>query len=209
MLAILLGADAGSAPLPSAFSKVVFESAAVLEIEVPLDASLKATPRWAKGLERAKPLRIIASRAVMDAPEKLDGFKKWEVLRSCLGLTNGRASVKVLVLQTGNPPAWSLFPLATMGFAMESTPGYAQLVAAVSEAYGWHEERMRAVGADQLWQAERKALQSDNPYLRHLAAEFLIQHDAATVVDELWGAPGSEQREKSEAASRIVPECKS
>jgi hypothetical protein len=207
LLAILLGADPAPAPLPSAFARAVFESTAVLELEVPLDASLKPTPRWAKGLEKAKPARIVASRAVVDLPEKLD-FKKWDVLRSCLGLTNGRKSVKVLLVQSGNPPAWNIFSLATMGFAMESTPGYAQLVAAVSEAYGWHEERMRAVGADQLWQAERKALQSDNPYLRHLAAEFLVQHDAANVVDEVWGAPGTEQRAKSEAASRIVPECK-
>ena len=55
---------------------------------------------------------------------------------------------------------------------------------------------------------QRKALVSDNVYLRHLAAEFLIQHGAAEVVDEVWGAPGSELRLKNEATARVAPDCK-
>lgn len=207
-LAVLLGADAPLTPLPSALSRSVFEATAVLELEVPLDPSnAKTAVRWADGLAQAKVVRLVASRTVMDVPERLD-FKKWEVLRSCLGLTNGKKSVRVLLAYGGNPPRASLFPLATMGFAMNSTPGYAQLVDALTESFRWHEERMRAVGAEQLWQAQKQALVSDNPYLRHLAAEWLVQHDAASVVDALWGAPGTEERAKAEAASRIAPECK-
>lgn len=208
VLAILLGAEPPTAPLPSAFARAVFEATAVLELDVPLDPSnSKSAVRWADGLDKARPVGVLASRALMDPPERL-AFKKWEVLRSCLALTNGRRSVKVLLTLTGNPPTPAIFPLATMGFAMDSTPGYAKLKEALVEAFGWHEERMRAVAADQLWAAQRKALVSDNPYLRHLAVEWLVQHEAEGVVDAVWGAPGTTERAQAEAASRIVPECK-
>lgn len=208
VLAILLGAEPPTTPLPSAFSRAVFEATAVLELELPLDpANSKSAARWAEGLAKARPIAVLASRALMDTPERL-AFKKWEVLRSCLALTNGKRSVKVLLTLTGNPPAPAIFPLATMGFAMDSTPGYAKLKEALVEAFGWHEERMRAVAADQLWAAQRKALVGDNPYLRHLAAEWLVQHDAAAVIDEVWGVAGTAERAQAEAASRIVPECK-
>lgn len=202
-LTVLLGAEAPSPPalLPSAFSKSVFEARAVLEIEVPLDpTNPRSTARWADGIVKAKPLGLITSRTLMDPPEKLK--TSWEVLRSCLALTNGKSSVKVLMVISGNPPAPMIFPLATMGFAMESTPGYAKLKDALIEAFTWQ------AGVASLWKAQKQALISDNPYLRHLAVEWLVQHDASAVVDETWGAPGTEARVKAEAASRIVPECK-
>ena len=97
--------------------------------------------------------------------------------------------------------------MTTLGFALETTPGYEDAKAAMVASFGWREERMRAVSAAQLWVEQKAALQSENPYLRHLAAEFLIQHDASDVVDEAWGARGTEAREKNEQASRVVPRC--
>lgn len=202
-LAVLLGADAGSPPalLPSAFSKSVFEAHAVLEVEVPLDPQqLRSAIRWDDGLRKARPIGLITSRVLMDAPEKVT--LRWEVMRSCLALTNGKSSVRVLLVISGNPPAPMIFPLATMGFAMESTPGYAKLKEALVEAFTWQG------GVASLWKAQKDALVSDNPYLRHLAVEWLVQHEASAVIDETWGAPGTEARVKAEAASRIVPECK-
>lgn len=68
----------------------------------------------------------------------------------------------------------------------------------LTESFGW-------VGADQ---SQRKTLQSDNVYLRRLAAEFLVPHGASGVVDAAWGAPGSEARTKNEATARVAPDCK-
>ena len=116
--------------------------------------------------------------------------------------------VKLLVLLSGDPLVPKPLPQVSFGLGLETTPGYEQLKAALTESFGWHEERMRAVGADQLWRAQRKALTSDNLYLRHLAAEFLEQHGASDVVDAVWGAAGTEAREKMEATARIAPDCK-
>jgi len=85
------------------------------------------------------------------------------------------------------------------GEGTDLDPAYPSLVAAVLEAKGWHEERMRAVGPEQLWQPQKKALGSDNPYLRRLAASFLQSHQAADEVDAAWGAPGSVERKQNEA----------
>jgi hypothetical protein len=77
-------------------------------------------------------------------------------------------------------------------------PAFARLAEAVTEAAQWNEERMRAVGAELLWERERRALKSDNPYLLQLAAAFLKSHEAADVVDQLWGAPGTPERKRNE-----------
>ncbi len=74
-------------------------------------------------------------------------------------------------------------------------PSYPSLVEAVLEAKSWHDERMRAVGAEQLWLPQKKALASSNPYLQRLAAGFLVSHGASDVVERAWGA----ERKKKEA----------
>ena len=84
------------------------------------------------------------------------------------------------------------------------------LLQPVLEARTWHDERMRAVEAAQLWERPKKALASDNPVLRRLAADFLMRHDAADVVDAAWGAPSSAARRKHErrASFPLADLCK-
>lgn len=198
----LLAADAPLAPLPSALFKAVSEASALVEVEVPLEPSGRPFERWAKGLAKAKVVGTLASRAPDDAPTLVP---RWEVLRSCLSRLGPRTSVRVLLAVTDRKLV--LLPMTTLGFGLETTPGYDAAKAALVASFGWHEERMRAVPPEQLWLEQRAALRSDNPYLRHLAAEFLIQHDAGDVVDEAWGARGTEARAQHEQASSVMPKC--
>ncbi len=207
LLSLLAADPAPLLPLPSQLYKAVSEAAGVLELEVPLISEERPTPRWEDGVKKAKVLGLIATRAPIDPPVGLS-LKPWEIIRSCLHRMDGRSSVKVLLLVAPGTGAPMVFPLSEFGFALESTKGYAPLKAALVESFTWHEERMRAVGAGQLWQAQRKALTSDNPYLRHLAAEFLAQHEAQDVVDTAWGLKGTPERQKNEAASKVVPDCR-
>ncbi len=211
LLAVLAAEPVNAAPLlpplPSAFFKSVSEAGGVLELEVPLISSQNSTARWVNGVKQVKVLGLLVTRSPMDAPDALE-LKPWDVMRSCLHRMDGRKSVKVLLLMTGSPARPTVFPQSSFGFGLESTPGYEQLKAALVESFTWHEERMRAVGAEQLWLSERKAVISENPYLRHLAAEFLVLHDASDVVDAAWGPRGSPEREKNEAAAKVVPDCR-
>lgn len=209
LLALLLAAapDAGvppTGPLPSAFARAVFSAEAIVEFEVPIagDAKKKSVRLWAEGLAKAKPVRVVASRAGLETPPEATA-RPWEILSSCFHRAREKGeSVKVLLVYSGG--AYGLMPLATMGFAMSSTPGYAQLIEALAEASQWREERMRAVGAEQLWAAQRAALGSDNAYLRHLASEWLVQHEASALVDAAWGADGTPERS---AKMHIAPTC--
>jgi hypothetical protein len=198
----LLAAEPPLAPLPSALFKAVSEAAALVEVEVPLEATGRPFERWAKGLAKAKVTATLASRAPDDAPTAVP---RWEVLRSCLARLGPRTSVRVMLAVSDHRLV--LLPMTTLGFALETTPGYADAKAAMVASFGWREERMRAVPPEQLWLEQRAALRSENAYLRHLAAEFLIQHDAGDVVDEAWGAQGTEARGKNEEASSVVPRC--
>lgn len=194
-------------PLPSALYRASQEASALVELELPLITTERRDLRWQRAIKQPKVKAMLASRAPMDAPESVE-LAPFEVMRSCLRKTDHRLTVKVLVFMTGTPlePTW--LPQMSFGLGLETTPGYEQLKSALVESFDWVEERMRAVGAQQLWQPQRRALASDNGYLRHLAAEFLIAHGAADVVDEVWGAPGSETRTKNEATARVAPDCK-
>ncbi|MFO0599802.1 MAG: hypothetical protein U0228_31125 [Myxococcaceae bacterium] len=203
--------DAGppTGPLPSAFAQTIFTADAIVEFEVPIDGDPKKKPvrLWAEGLARAKPTRVVATRALVDRPPEVKA-RPWEILNTCFHRAKEAGEkVKVLLVVGGSPLEYSLLPMGTMGFGMSSTPGYSQLVAAIVEAYGWHEERMRAVGAEQLWLKQRAALVSDNGFLRHLAAEWLVQHEAGEVVDAAWGAPGTSERAANEAKANVAPNC--
>lgn len=195
-------------PLPSALYKGSQDATALLELELPLITTERAEDRWKRALaEGPKVKGLLATRVPMEPPQKVE-LKPFAVLRSCLHRTDHHLSVKLLVFLAGEPPRVQLIPLSTMGLGLETTRGYEQLKAALVESFGWREERMRAVGAEQLWAQERKALASDNPYLRHLAAEFLAQHGASEVVDAAWGAPGSDERKKNEALAEVLPDCR-
>lgn len=98
---------------------------------------------------------------------------------------------------------WKALPVARQakGRGTSCEPGYPKLVAALLEAGQWREERMRAVGAEQLWQPERKALHADDAWRRALAWQFLLTHGAAEVLDAEWGAPTTPARAAEEAKS--------
>ena len=194
-------------PIPSALYRASQEATALVELELPLITTERMDLRWRRALTQSKVLGLLASRAPMDVPEEVQ-LAPFDVMRSCLKKTNDRLKVKLLVVLTGSPLLPKPLPNVTFGLGIESTPGYEQLKSALIESFEWREERMRAVGKDQLWRVQRKALTSDNLYLRHLAAEFLSQHEATDVIDAVWGAPGSEGREKMEATARIAPDCK-
>jgi hypothetical protein len=194
-------------PIPSALYRASQEAAALVELELPLITTERSDLRWQRALKESKVKGLLASRSPMDVPEVVE-LAPFDVMRSCLRKTNDRLKVKLLVLLTGSPLVPKPLPHVSFGLGLETTPGYEQLKAALIESFDWREERMRAVGNDQLWRTQRKALTSENLYLRHLAAEFLNQHEASEVVDAVWGAPGSEAREKNEATARIAPDCK-
>lgn len=194
-------------PLPSGLYRATQEAAALVELELPLITTERSDLRWLRALKQPKVKALLASRSPMEPPESVE-LAPAQVIRSCLRRTDHRLTVKLLVLLSGSPPRASPLPLLSFGLGLETTPGYEALKVALVESFDWHEERMRAVGAGQLWQAQRKALASKNPYLRHLASEFLVQHGASEVVDEVWGAPGSEARVKNEATARVAPDCK-
>jgi hypothetical protein len=207
LLALLLAAAPDAGALPSAFAATVFTADALVEIEVPLkDPMKKPARRWSEGLVNATPVRVVASRAALPTPPSLKA-PQWEVPARCLVQATTTGTVRALLVAHRDPPGYSLLPLAGEGLGLASTAGYAQLVAAVVEVFHWHEERMRAVGAEQLWLAQKKALRSANPYLRHLAAGWLQQHDAAEVVDLAWGQPGTPERVANEAKAAIAPNC--
>lgn len=194
-------------PLPSALHRGAQEASALLELELPLITTERVEARWKRALGQPRVKALLASRVPMETPATVE-LRPFAVLRSCLRRTDHRLSVKLLVFLAGQPPQPQVLPLATMGLGLESTPGYENLKAALVESFAWREERMRAVGAEQLWAPQRKALGSENPYLRHLAAEFLAQHEAAAVVDATWGPPGSDERKKNEAMAEVLPDCR-
>ena len=194
-------------PIPSALYRASREATALVELELPLITTERSDLRWRRALTQSKVLALLATRAPMDVPEEVQ-LAPFDVMRSCLKKTNDRLKVKLLVLLTGSPLLPKPLPNVTFGLGIETTPGYEQLKSALIESFEWREERMRAVGNEQLWRTQRKALISDNPYLRHLASEFLSQHEASEVIDAVWGAPGSDERTKMEATARIAPDCK-
>ncbi len=195
-------------PVPSALYRSTTDATALLELELPLITTDRVDARWKRALGQPPKVKaLLATRVPMEAPERVE-LLPFDVLRSCLRRTDHHLSVKLLVFLAGQPPRVKLIPLATMGLGLETTRGYEQLKAALVESFDWREERMRAVGAEQLWAPQKKALASDNPYLRHLAAEFLAQHEAAAAVDAVWGAPGSDERKKNEAMAEVLPDCR-
>jgi hypothetical protein len=186
-------------PLPSALYRASSEATALVELELPLITTERMEARWQRAIKQPKVKAMLAARAPTDAPESVE-LAPFDVMRSCLRRTDHRLTVKLLVLMSGNPLKPTYLPFMSFGLGLETTPGYEQLKVALVESFQWVVERS--------WSAQRKALASDNGYLRHLAAEFLVQHGAPEVVDEAWGAAESEARLKNEAAARVAPDCK-
>jgi hypothetical protein len=165
--------DAGLPPLPSALFRSASEALGLVEVEIPLEAREPLAVRFDRGIEHARVLGLIATRAPMDAPTEL-ALKPWALLRSRHQSLDGRTSVKALLLISGAPPRPQVLPTSMFGFGLESTPGYEQLKAALVTFFSWRPEPGLVT--------QREALKSDNPYLHHLAAEALLQQGATDVV---------------------------
>jgi hypothetical protein len=187
-LALVLAATPG-------FADQVFAAQRIVEVEAPANS---------KGIPDFKARHVSQVLVPQGGEAEAKGLKlPLPVLpKGCA--THG--TVRYLLLFKGRTKL--ALPHSNAGRGTSTEAAYAQLVEAITAAAGFHEERMRAVSEAQLWSAERAALVSDNPFLRVLAAHFLKTHGAAAVVDETWGAPGSEQRKKADADSAIpTPTC--
>lgn len=191
--------ESGAPPLPSALYRASTEASALIEVELPLITTERMELRWRRALKEPKVKALLATRAPLDKPESVE-LPPFEVMRSCLRRTDNRLTVKLLVFMGGSPLKPTYVPFLSFGLGLETTPGYEQLKAALIESFSWAPDRTFAV--------QRKALNSENSYVRHLAAEWLVQHEASAVVDEVWGAPGSETRQKNEATARVAPDCR-
>lgn len=119
---------------------------------------------------------------------------------------NAEETVEFLVLYSQDAKgAWKPLPLdVSSGRFTSCDLNYPDLRLALLEAGSWHEERMVAAGPESLWKAEKKALHSDNPWLRSLAVMFLRGHGAADVIDAEWGKAGTAPR-KEEEAKAVLP----
>jgi hypothetical protein len=116
---------------------------------------------------------------------------------ACWWLAHQRGSVRsLLFLERGGEAGWRqvLGVEQEWGGYSDLNSDYDALVAAIARASAWTDERPHAVSDQAMWQDQRAALAGDDPYLLVLARDFLLAHDAAAVVDEVWGAPGTPER---------------
>jgi hypothetical protein len=154
-----------------------------------------------KGAKVERILKILSSEAHPTVPEDLYVFTSGS---PCWWKAHQRGGLRTLVFlrhESGGATRQLVGVEHESGRYTDLSPTYEALVEALMRASGWHEERMRAVAAEMLWEDERAALGSDNPYLMHLAAAFLREHDSSYAIDAVWGAPGSEGRAAREKAS--------
>lgn len=120
-----------------------------------------------------------------------------------------RGSLRVLLFFRKNPDG-SFTQIAGVehetGQFSDLNPDYDRLIAAVTEAVTWSDERMRAVPPESLWQKQRAALRAhDNPYLQMLAAQYLREHQGEEAVREAWGnEPEATERALAEGYMRKV-----
>lgn len=155
-------------------------------------------------LEPARPPALTGR--VVFPPELLTPPKLQKLLTAdspCLGAARRKKSLKLIAFFDADGKQLAGVE-QDKGVATDLDPDYLAMFEAVLEAKQWPDERMRAVAADALWQEQRRALVSENPYLRRLAASFLAAHDAADVVDAVWGALGTPERKAAEARA-VLP----
>lgn len=187
------------------FTEQVLQAQAIVELTVEL---APGTPRAEEAallgsLKRARTVsRVLVAPEGAPAVWPVPAMRAWRP--DCPG-TTGRLTL--LALYTADAAGkWRGLALdqQAQGRGTDRDVAYNLLVEAVAEARQWHEERMRAVGPQLLWQRQRAALHNENPFLRALAVAFLAGHGAADVVDAEWGASGTEGR-RAEEARAVLP----
>jgi len=217
--ALLCAAAPAAAGEMLSLSDKVFGADVILEARLSLDQPIPAKGAGRKSNPKSFPSatidaarksatveRLIKSRSPDDKPVLPEGLYVFSASSPCWWKAHKHKGVRLLLFFRQDPSG-ALKQIAGVeqdsGRQSDLNPDYEALVAAVQQASAWHEERMRAVSADQLWPDERAALRSQDPFLLHLASAFLRAHDSASVVDEAWGAPGSEGRKQREKAASL------
>jgi hypothetical protein len=181
----LLTADAVSLP------EKVFSAATIAEFTVRLEP---ARPPSMSG-------RVVFPPEVVDAPPKLQRLLTAD--SPCLSAARRKKQLKLIAFFDAEGKQLAGVE-QDKGHATDLDPDYLPVLEAVFEAKQWTDERMRAVAPESLWREPKKALLSENPSLRRLAATFLTAHDAAHVIDAAWGAPGTPDRKAHEARA-VLP----
>ena len=199
MLSTLVGLALCAPPLPEQLfsAKLVIEQSAAL---VPGATRCKPGPKCTRWNWKTHELKQVF---LPGGTEKPAGLPLPAIrIPDC----NAGETVEFLVLYSqGAKGAWKPLPLdVSSGRFTSCDVNYPNLRLALLEAGQWHEERMVAAGPESLWKAEKKALHSDNPWLRALAVMFLRGHGAADVIDAEWGKPGTAPR-KEEEERAVLP----
>jgi len=208
-LTVLPTAMAGESLSPS---DKLARSELVLEVRVPVVGAIPASwpnqaydPQgWAfpddlvtAGREAAEITRVVAGDEGLGALPEPGSFHVFPSTSACWWLAHQRGELRTLVflerLEDGSLQQVMGTEHSWGGYS-NLEPSYDALVSALGRAKGWSDERATAVDAAALWQDQRQALTQDDPYLLVLARDFLVAHDAAGVLDEVWGAPGDPER---------------
>lgn len=203
MLSTFLALALCAPPLPQQlFSAklVIEESAAIAKADKPL---CKAGTKCTRSVKMNWKTHELKQVFLPGGAEKPEGLALPEIrVPNC----NTEQTVEFLVLYSQDAKgAWKPLPLdVSSGRFTSCDVNYPNLRLALLEAGQWHEERMVAAGPESLWKAEKKALHSDNPWLRALAVMFLRGHGAADVIDAEWGNAGTAPR-KDEEAKAVLP----
>lgn len=158
----------------------------------------------AAGREGAEVTRVVVGAGGIGALPAAGSFHVFGSGSACWWLAHQRGGLRTLVfLEQGDDGGFhQIFGTEQeWGGFTDLDPGYEALVAALGRADAWTDERASAVAAPMLWQDQRAALVADDPYLLVLARDFLLAHQAASVLDEAWGAAGSPERAVREAAA--------
>jgi len=208
-LIVLPTAMAGESLSPS---DKLTRSELVLEVRLPVVGAIPASwpnqaydPQgWAfpdalvtTGREGAEITRVVVGAGGIGTLPAPGSFHIFGSGSACWWLAHQRGGLRSLVFleQRDDGSFHQIFGTEQeWGGFTDLEPGYEALVAALDRADTWNDERASAVAVPMRWQDQRAALVSDDPYLLVLARDFLLAQQAASVLDEVWGAAGSQER---------------
>ncbi len=201
-----------AAPAPT-LSGQLAKAALVLEVEVSLGSpasKLDVAARLKKGLAKRTVTRVLFPPGGPTPGQLPEPALTLTPGTPCFARAATSGALKAVVLYEETKRGWRALALPGQetGRFTSLDDGYGRFIEALVEAKHWHEERMRAVGPELLWQRQKAALVSDSAYLRALARDFLVEHEAAEAVDKAWGAAGTPERAENEKNAELpAPLC--